>query len=130
MTPRAVVTLLEKQWKSIRSELGPRWGEFTSGYGNLVRQLPESPERWDLEQVADGVLDLLDDYSLDYASRLQEQEHGRHIPTGTVRELEELEQICDRFRLLALQLDERSTRPENKPSHPRGGEPTRKDIPR
>lgn len=105
MSANDVVELLEREWQSIAEKLGEEWGNFKAAYQSIIATLPENPTRADVERIADEVCSLLSRY--DYTHGLLRGWQGAHAerllldPEKTLREQEQLNQICNRFRQLA-----------------------------
>jgi hypothetical protein len=113
MNANDIVELLEKEWQSIREQLGEQWDDFVAAYREIVAALPEEPSRDDMERTADAVCQLMGryDYTRGLLRRRQSvtrEDAGTRdfwffltSSTSTLSEQEQVRQVCNRFRQLS-----------------------------
>jgi len=119
MNANDVVELLEKEWQSIRENLGKQWDGFVAEYRDIISALPKEPSRDDLERTADAVCQLMGRY--DYTRGLlrgwQSVTLERLLTnaTSTLSSQEQVNQLCNRFHQLATKFTEGKPQEKDKP---------------
>lgn len=119
MDAEEVVALLEQNWDALQAELGKQWWEFAQSYRNILADLPDEPEREDLERTVDRLCGLLNRY--EYGRGLL---HGYRTPgrerlllaaSEVLADQESVPQVCNRLRHLQLrEQEEELSRTEQK----------------
>jgi hypothetical protein len=103
MDARQLVDLLETQWRPLQLELNQQWDEFAGAYRDIIRDLPEEPDRDDLDRTTDRLLRLLARY--EYGCKLLRDrgvlgERVVSAPSDVMAETEQVQQVCNRLRVL------------------------------